>query len=85
MVSCNPGRRTRQVNDAVILPIPASRSSVPSFLIEKESEMNRSIQTAIDERRLVRLDYDPGQRLIEPHAHRSSNDRGSNPREGEFS
>ena len=36
--------------------------------------MNRSIQTAINERRLIRLDYDPGQRIIEPHAYGSSND-----------
>ena len=36
--------------------------------------MNRSIQTAINERRLIRLDYEPGERLIEPHAYGSSND-----------
>lgn len=36
--------------------------------------MNRSIQTAIVERRLIRLDYDPGQRLIEPHAYGRSSE-----------
>ncbi len=31
--------------------------------------MNYSMQNAINERRLIRLDYEPGQRLIEPHAY----------------
>lgn len=31
--------------------------------------MKNSIKAAIDERRLIHLDYDPGLRLIEPHAY----------------
>ena len=36
--------------------------------------MNRSIRAAIDERRLIELNYEPGYRLIEPHAYGLSKD-----------
>ena len=36
--------------------------------------MNRSISVAINERRLIKLNYEPGYRLIEPHAYGLSKD-----------
>ena len=35
--------------------------------------MNPLICQAIKERRLLRIDYDPGERIIEPHTHGLSN------------
>lgn len=31
--------------------------------------MNRSLRDAINERRMIELNYDPGYRLVEPHAY----------------
>ena len=36
--------------------------------------MNRSISAAINDRRRIKLDYEPGHRLIEPHAYGLSKD-----------